>query len=126
MKKLFEQVNKPTSDRYKQQYIIEEGILKRKYDGQELPGSRRDMRCQKSQTRMKELYDQKAKGREFKRGDRVMVLAPSVKSPFEARFNGLHIILEKIDDQNYQVNISGKRNRAQICHLNRLKKIFRT
>lgn len=76
----------------------------------------------KSQKTMKQNFDKRSKERQLNVGDRVMVLSPKTKSPFDAKFRGPYVITEKIDNLNYKVKTSNRRNNTQVCHINRIKK----
>ena len=80
----------------------------------------------KSQEKMRRNYDQRSKGRQFCKGEKVMTLLPTGKSPFGAKFKGPYMITEKVDDLNYKMNTPNRRRKTQLCHVNRIKKIFRT
>ena len=54
-----------------------------------------------SQGKMKTWYDHKARSREFKPGDKVLVLFPLQSNPLQARFHGPYEILTKLNDLNY-------------------------
>ena len=76
----------------------------------------------KSQEKMRRNYDQRSKGRQFCKGEKVMTLLPTRKSPFDAKFKGPYTIAEKVDDLNYKINTPNRRRKTQLCHVNRIKK----
>lgn len=76
----------------------------------------------KSQKTMKQNFDKRSKERQLNVGDRVMVLSPKTKFPFDAKFRGPYVITEKIDNLNYKVKTPNQRNKTQLCHINRIKK----
>lgn len=74
-----------------------------------------------TQGKMKLWYDKKARVREFKPGDRVLVLLPLRGQPLEAKFQGPYIIEKKISDVNYVVSTPDRRKSKRLCHINMLK-----
>ena len=77
-----------------------------------------------SQEEMKTWYDRKARSREFKVGDKVLVLFPLQSDPLRARFSGPWKIEKKISAENYVVATPGRRKKNQLCHVNMLKPYF--
>ena len=76
---------------------------------------------QEFQSKMKVLYDRKAKSRCFEPGDRVLVLFPVVGNPLQAKYSGPFKVVNKISDTNYLVKTPGRHKETQVCHVNMLK-----
>lgn len=77
-----------------------------------------------SQSKMKKLYDRRAKLRNFEPGDKVMALLPVEHNPLYARFVGPYEVDEKVSDLNYVVRTPDRRKRVQLCHINLLKPYY--
>ena len=75
----------------------------------------------KSQDAMKERYDVDALKRDFKPGDKVLVLLPMEKQPWTAKFQGPYEILKRKSDLNYIIKTPDRRKQTQLCHINMLK-----
>ncbi|XP_058850824.1 uncharacterized protein LOC131699088 isoform X1 [Acipenser ruthenus] len=75
----------------------------------------------KEQSQQERQYNQGARAREFKEGDRVLVLVPSDPHKFVAKWQGPVEIVEKVGPVNYKVHQPGKRKTHQIYHVNLLK-----
>ena len=73
---------------------------------------------QKEQSR---LYNRGAQVREFKPGDKVMVLVPTTECKFLAKWHGPYEVREKVGPVNYRVSQPGRRHLTQIYHINLLK-----
>lgn len=50
-----------------------------------------------------------------------MILLPVQGQPLQARYSGLFIIEDKINDVDYVVNTLGRHKEKQLCHINMLK-----
>lgn len=74
-----------------------------------------------TQTKMKKLYDRQTETGTFLPGDQVLVLLPVTGSPFQARYSGLHTVIEELSDQNYIVAPPGRTAGKQLCHVNLIK-----
>ena len=74
-----------------------------------------------SQTRMKNRFDQKAKVRSFKPGDKVLVFLPIPYQPFQAKYFGPYEVEEKINDLNYVIKTTGHQKERRVCHINMIK-----
>ena len=74
----------------------------------------------KSQKQMKSNYDIKAKERNFNVGDKVLVFLP-IPGQLKAKFMGPAVIREKVGRLDYMVEIPGRRQKYQLCHINILK-----
>ncbi|XP_066965514.1 uncharacterized protein [Macrobrachium rosenbergii] len=73
----------------------------------------------KAQHSMKKNFDSKAEKREFKVGNRVLMLTP-MKKTFESRYEGPFTVMSK--NQNvYEISTPGKRRDRKKVHINRLK-----
>ena len=66
-------------------------------------------------------YDKNCVKREFKEGDKVMVLAMSPTNKLSVQWHGPGTVEGKISDTNYIVSLPGKREKSQIYHINLLK-----
>ena len=74
-----------------------------------------------TQKRMKTWYDRKARARQFKVGDKVLVLFPLQSNTLAARFHGPYEVYSKVNDLNYVVTTPDRRKSRQLCHINMLK-----
>jgi len=74
-----------------------------------------------AQTKMKKWYDKDAKAREFKPGDKVLVLFPISSHPLQARYHGPYVIESRQGDVDYVVITPDRRKSRQLCHVNMLK-----
>ena len=70
---------------------------------------------------MKTWYNQRARQRIFKAGDKVLILSPVQGQPLQARYSGPFTIEEKIHDVDYVVNTPGRCKEKRLCHVNMLK-----
>ncbi|GFT66457.1 retrovirus-related Pol polyprotein from transposon 412 [Trichonephila clavipes] len=77
------------------------------------------------QVKRKTWYDKNAVEREFKDGDLVLVLATSRANKLAVQWIGPGIILNKISETNYLVEIPGRRETSQIYHINMLKPYYK-
>ena len=73
---------------------------------------------------MKLRFDKRARQRQFKPGDKVLVLLPVPQNPLQAKFFGPYTIEKKLSDLNYIVHTPGRRKQKQLCHINMLKEYF--
>ena len=78
-----------------------------------------------AQGRMKRKFDRKAKKREFKKGEEVLLLSPNRGSPFDGRYLGPYVVSQKIDERTYRIDTPEGRRKSQVCHINRLKAYIR-
>ncbi|MES9950010.1 MAG: RNase H-like domain-containing protein [Candidatus Thiodiazotropha sp.] len=74
-----------------------------------------------AQDKMKLRYDENAKVRSFKPGDKVLALLPIPGRPLQARYFGPYTIEKKASELNYIINTPGRRKQKQLCHINMLK-----
>lgn len=65
-------------------------------------------------------YDHNAVDRQFKTGDKVLVLVLSKPNKLSLNCIGLGIIEKQISETNYVVNVPGRRSR-KIYHINLMK-----
>ena len=77
-----------------------------------------------AQIKMKTWYDQKARERMFKPGDKVLVLLPIPGEPLRARYKGPYKITKKVNDLNYVVCTPDRRKSSRMCHINMMKEYF--
>ena len=77
-----------------------------------------------SQAKMKVWYDKKVRQREFKPGDKVLVLLPISGHPLRARYYGPCTIESKLSEENYLVKTPNRRRQTQLCHINMLKPYY--
>ncbi|XP_040019919.2 uncharacterized protein LOC144383704 isoform X3 [Gasterosteus aculeatus] len=75
-----------------------------------------------TQRQQQASYNRSAQPREFKPGDKVLVLVPTVECKFLATWQGPYEVIERVGEVNYKVRQPGKRKREQIYHVNLLKK----
>lgn len=75
--------------------------------------------CQK---RMKHRYDKKAVVREFKPGDKVMVLLPILGPALQTRYTGPYRVERRVGDVNYVIATPDRRKKSRLCHVNMLKR----
>ena len=73
---------------------------------------------------MKKRYDQNSVNRNFKMGEKVLVLFPVPGKPLQVKYYGPYIVDKKVNDQNYIVNTPDRRKNKQLCHINLLKPYY--
>ena len=76
---------------------------------------------EKSQQKMKTWYDQKARKRSFRMGDKVLALLPILQQPLQARYCGPYLITRKVSDLDYVIATPDRRKSQRLCHINLLK-----
>ena len=80
---------------------------------------------QAAQRRQKDFYDRRVAGSPFSVGDRVLLSSTAVKrglSPkLHPKWRGPYIVLAKINDVNYRVQLATGQGRHQVVHFNRLR-----
>ena len=75
----------------------------------------------KNQIKNKRLYDRKAKRREFKVGDKVLVLLPTSSNKLLMHWRGPYTITKQVAGNNYKINT---KNKFKTYHANMLKPYF--
>ena len=70
----------------------------------------------------KQRYDLKARYREFRPGQKVLVFLPLQGHPLSAKFSGPYQVLKKISDTTYVVATPDRRRAQRLCHVNSMKK----
>ena len=75
----------------------------------------------KVQSKQKRWYDKGARLREFKKGDPVIVLLPTLSSKLLAQWQGPYQIIERTGKVTYRVDLHDRRKRQRIFHVNMLK-----
>lgn len=76
----------------------------------------------RSQSKMKDCYDRFAVAREFEAGDQVLVLLPTPKPVFAAKFSGPYLIKKRISNTDYVLSTPDRRRKTRVCHINLLKR----
>ena len=76
---------------------------------------------EEAQRTQKAWYDRQARSREFKPGDKVLVLIPTTANKLLAAWRGPYTILRRISNVNYEVEGTGARKKKRIFHINMLK-----
>lgn len=87
-----------------------------------MAGKMAKLKLKESQKKMKSVFDQKARQRQFSPGDQVMCLLPVVGSPFQARFSGPGTVKRKVSEQDYLISLP--KGRTRLCHINLLKPYY--
>ncbi|XP_073732325.1 uncharacterized protein [Misgurnus anguillicaudatus] len=77
-----------------------------------------------AQSKMKRWFDKKAKARQFKPGDKVLVFLPIPGSSLQARYSGPYVIEKKVSDRDYIVATPGHARRSRLCHVNMIKPYY--
>ena len=77
---------------------------------------------EKAQREQQASYNRPAQPREFKPGDRVLVLVPTADCKFLATWQGPYEIIERVGEVNYRVRQPGRRKPEHLYHINLLKK----
>ena len=79
---------------------------------------------EKSQGKMKRLYDRQAEVHVFCPRDQVLANLPVVGSPFQARFGGPYSVVRQVTDLNYLISTPDRPKTTQLCHVNMLIPYF--
>ena len=74
---------------------------------------------EKESTRQKRHFDLKTKKREFKPGDRVLLLLPEKNNKLEMEWRGPYLVQTRVGEADYQIMVKGKK---KLFHANLLKK----
>lgn len=69
----------------------------------------------------KQRYDLKARYREFRPGQQVLIFLPLQGQPLSAKFSGPYQVLKKISDTTYVVATPDRRRTQRLCHVNSMK-----
>ena len=75
----------------------------------------------KQQDSQKRWYDAKARMREFKPGDLVLVLLPTFTNKLLAQWQGPYQIVTRMGKPNYLLDMHDRRKRQRVFHVNMLK-----
>lgn len=78
----------------------------------------------KTQGKMKKLFDRNTEHRKFSVGDQVIALLPVVDSPFQAKYTGPYEIIHCGAMDNYTILTPDRRKKSQVCHVNLLKPYY--
>ena len=70
---------------------------------------------------MKMYYDRNVKAREYKPGDKVLVLLPLRGNSLQAKYHGPYKVLKKVNDLDYFVETPDRRKPGQLSYINMLK-----
>ena len=80
---------------------------------------------QAAQKRQKDYYDRRVAGTSFRVGDRVLLSTTAVKrglSPkLHHQWQGPYVVLDKVSEVNYRVQLATGQGRKQVVHFNRLR-----
>ena len=80
---------------------------------------------QAAQKRQKDYYDRRVAGTSFRVGDRVLLSTTAVKrglSPkLHNQWQGPYVVLDKVSEVNYRVQLATGQGRKQVVHFNRLR-----
>ncbi|XP_063589651.1 uncharacterized protein LOC134766651 [Penaeus indicus] len=74
-----------------------------------------------AQRKMKDNFDKEAVEREFNPGDKVLMLLPVRKLPFQASYQGPFEVIKKVGKVNYVVSTPGRRKSKRLVHVNLIK-----
>ena len=77
---------------------------------------------EQAQRAQERTYNRGARVREFKVGDKVLVLLPTSECKFLAKWHGPYEVEEKVGPVNYRVKQPGRRKGKEIYHVNILKR----
>lgn len=80
-----------------------------------------EQQINQSKERTKAWYDKRARHREFKTGDKVLILLPLPGQPLRAKFSGPYEVIKKISPTNYIVSTPDRRRSQRLCHVNMMK-----
>ena len=70
------------------------------------------------QNKSKNWFDRKARSRQFKTGEQVLMFLPISGKPLEAKFEGPFTVLQQIGPVDYMIATPGRR---RLLHVNLLK-----
>ena len=74
-----------------------------------------------TQRTQKAWYDRHARSREFQPGDQVLVLLPTSASKLLAEWQGPYPVLRRVGQVSYEVDMTDKKKRRRIFHINMLR-----
>ena len=77
---------------------------------------------ERAQAEQARTHNRGARFREFKPGEKVLVLIPTNECKFLAKWHGPYEVVGKVGPVNYRVRQSGQRKGHQVYHINLLKK----
>ncbi len=83
------------------------GFRRRLYEARALAKKK----LSKSQIKMEQHFDRKAKLREFQVGDQVLALLPLPANPFQAKFTGPYSVVKRLSNNNYLLNTPDRRKK---------------
>lgn len=75
----------------------------------------------RAQEQQKTWYDKTARVREFRVGEKEIVLLPTLMHKLRAQWQGPYTVVRKIGDAHYVVDMQDKRKRHRTFHVNMLK-----
>ncbi|KAL2081694.1 hypothetical protein ACEWY4_023547 [Coilia grayii] len=78
-----------------------------------------------AQKRQKTWYDQKARGRTFEPGQKVLLLLPTEESKLLAKWHGPYEVIRKVGQVTYEVSMPDRGKKKQTFHVNLLKEYHR-
>ena len=74
------------------------------------------------QNKSKNWYDRKARSRQFKTGEQILMFLPISGKPLEAQFEGPFTVLQQIGPVDYMIATPGRRRDKRLVYVNLLKK----
>ena len=74
-----------------------------------------------AKSRSKSWYDQKARQRQFEKGDQVLALLPDDSTNLSPQWHGPYAIMEQISPVTYKVYVPERRKKIRLIHVNMLK-----
>ena len=75
-----------------------------------------------AQRQQKEWYDRTARERTLDPGDQFMVLLPTLTSKLLVQWQGTYKVLRRMGLVNYLIEMTGRRKRQNVFHINMLKR----
>ena len=75
-----------------------------------------------AQDRQKKWYDKRAREREFKMGDQVLVMLPTETNKLLAHWQGPYTVIKRMGRVNYKIDMSDLKKRKRTFHVNMLRK----
>ena len=76
----------------------------------------------KAQAKQKHYYDKGARSRTFEMGEQVLVLLPTRSQKLLAQWQGPYVIHREVGPVNYEVDMTDKRKKIRLFHVNMLRK----